>query len=98
MVVGLLAEGVRILRAVRDDTAVVGETVLARVVGDGVVFAVLCALPRDSTEGDRQDQARYSPHFVSVVSKPSNNNLGKKQIVYFNTWISNIKLRTVCSI
>ena len=37
MVVGLLGDGVHILGAVRDDTAVVGETLPARVVGDGVV-------------------------------------------------------------
>ena len=37
MVVGLLGDGIHILGAVRDDTAVVGETLPARVVGDGVV-------------------------------------------------------------
>ena len=44
MVVGLPDEGIHILGAVRDDTAVIGETVLARVVGDRVVIAVLCSL------------------------------------------------------
>ena len=39
MVVGLLGDGVHILGAVRDDTAVVGETLYDRVVGDGVVVA-----------------------------------------------------------
>jgi len=39
VVVGLLGDGVHILGAVRDQAAVIGETVLARVVGDGVVVA-----------------------------------------------------------
>ena len=73
MVVGLLAEGVHILGAVRDDTAVVGETLYDRVVGDGVVVAVLRGLAGDGTEGDCQHQERYSPHDVSVVSKPLEN-------------------------
>jgi len=39
VVVGLLGDGVHILGAVRDQAAVIGETVLARVVGDRVVVA-----------------------------------------------------------
>ena len=73
MVVGLLGDWIHILGAVRDDTAVVGETLPARVVGDGVVVAVLRGLAGDGTEGDRQHQERYSPHDVSVVSKPLEN-------------------------
>ena len=71
MVVGLLAEGVHILGAVRDDTAVVGETLYDRVVGDGVVVAVLRGLTRDGTYCPHQE--RYSPHDVPVVSKPLEN-------------------------
>ena len=50
MVVGLLGDGVHILGAVGDQAAIIGETVLARVVGDGVVIAVLCRLGGDQTE------------------------------------------------
>ena len=39
MVVGLLHHVVHILGAVRDHAAIIRETVLARVVGDGVVVA-----------------------------------------------------------
>ena len=37
MVVGLLGDGIDEFFTVRDDAAVVGQTVLARVVGHGVV-------------------------------------------------------------
>ena len=43
MVVRLLGDGVDILGTVRDHTAVIGQTLLAGVVGDGVV-GVLCGL------------------------------------------------------
>ena len=43
VVVGLLGDGVHKLGAVRDDTAVIGETFPARVVGDGVM-GILCGL------------------------------------------------------
>ena len=51
MVVRLLGDGVDILGTVRDHTAVIGQTLLAGVVGDGVVVAVvLCRLTGDQTE------------------------------------------------
>ena len=44
MVVGLLGGGIDVLGAVRDHATVIGETLLARFVGHGVVIAVLCSL------------------------------------------------------
>ena len=43
MVVRLLGDGIDVLGAVRDHAAVIGQAVLAGVVGDGVV-GVLCGL------------------------------------------------------
>ena len=43
MVVGLLGDGIDVLGTVRDHATVIGETVLAGVVGHGVV-GVLCSL------------------------------------------------------
>ena len=51
MVVRLLGDGIDVLGAIRDHAAVIGETVLAGVVGDGVVEAVvLCSLTGDQLE------------------------------------------------
>ena len=44
MVVGLLGGSINVLGAVRDHATVIGETVLAGVVGHGVVIAVLRSL------------------------------------------------------
>ena len=47
----LLGDAIDVLGAVRDHTAVKGQTLLAGVVGDGVVVAVvLCRLTGDQTE------------------------------------------------
>ena len=51
MVVRLLGDGIDVLGAVRDHAAVIGQTVLAGVVGDGVVEAVLRGLRGDQLEG-----------------------------------------------
>ena len=64
VVVGLLGDGVHKLCTVRDDTAVIGETFPARVIGDGVVVAVLRGLAGAGTEARRPHQQRYSPHPV----------------------------------
>ena len=44
MVVGLLGDGIHKLGAVGDHAAVIGETVLPGVVGDGVVGVLCCLL------------------------------------------------------
>ena len=54
MVVGLLGDRVHILGAVRDDTAVVGETLPARVVGDGVMRVLGGLLGPDQLAGDEE--------------------------------------------
>ena len=63
MVVRLLGDGIHVLGAVRDHTAIIRQTLLDRgVVGDGVVIAVLCGLTGDQTQGYHGYQ-QYSAHF-----------------------------------
>ena len=50
MVVRLLGDGIDELGTVRDHAAVIGQTLLTRVVGDGVVVAVLCSLTGDQLQ------------------------------------------------
>ena len=59
MVVGLLGDGVHILGAVGDQAAVIGETVLARVVGDGVVRVLGRLLASHQLGG--QEEGRHTP-------------------------------------
>ena len=59
VVVGLLGDGVHILGAVRDDTAVERETVLARVVGDSVVRVLGRLLASHQLGG--QEEGRHTP-------------------------------------
>ena len=52
VVVRLLYQGIVVLGTVRDHTAVIGETVLTRVVGDGVVGVLSGLLARG--QGDQE--------------------------------------------
>ena len=72
MVVGLLGDGVHILGAVRDDTAVERETVLARVVGDGVVRVLGRLLASHQLGG--QEEGRHTPtqHWSAVKLNTKN--------------------------
>ena len=63
MVVGLLGDGIDELGTVRDHATVIGETVLTRVVGDGVVIAVLCSLTGYQLQRYHGYQQWYSIHF-----------------------------------
>ena len=59
VVVGLLGDGVHILGAVRDHTAVERETVLARVVGNSVVRVLGRLLASHQLGG--QEEGRHTP-------------------------------------
>ena len=66
MVVGLLSGAIDVLGAVRDHATVIGETVLARVirlVGHGVVIAVICSLTGYQLQRYHGYQQWYSIHF-----------------------------------
>ena len=73
VVVRLLGDGIDVLGAVRDHTAVIGETVLARVVGDGVVRVLGRLLASHQLGG--QEEGRHTPtqHWSATPVKLNNN-------------------------
>ena len=90
MVVRLLGDGIDVLGAVRDHAPVIGETVLAGVVGDGVVGVLGSLLARDQGHQEYKKQIQHCSAIDLEFRLTTGRQLEQAEIELFKVFLCSI--------